>query len=56
MFIVLGGATVLGTIFTICFMKETRGKSPAQIEEMFASGSAKNPGYQKTTDEDERFS
>ena len=35
-FIVMGGFTVLGTLFIITFMKETRGKTQAEIEEMFA--------------------
>mmetsp|Transcript_102 Transcript_102/g.198 ORF Transcript_102/g.198 Transcript_102/m.198 type:complete len:265 (-) Transcript_102:19-813(-) len=34
-FIVCGGFTVLGTLFMFFFMKETRGKTQAQIEEMF---------------------
>lgn len=45
MFMALGGCTVLGTIYIFCFMKETRGKSPAEIEEMFASGGAERAGY-----------
>ena len=34
-FIVCGGLTVLGTVFMFFFMKETRGKTQAQIDEMF---------------------
>ena len=36
-FICCGGFTVLGTLFMILFMKETRGKTQAEIEEMFAN-------------------
>lgn len=34
-FYFMGGATVVGTLFIGCFMKETKGKTQAQIEEMF---------------------
>lgn len=34
-FYFMGGATVVGTIFIGAFMKETKGKTVAQIEEMF---------------------
>jgi MFS family permease len=36
LFIGCGGFTVLGTVFMVIFMKETRGKSAGEIEEMFA--------------------
>lgn len=56
MFMILGGATVIGTIFIVCFMKETRGKSPQQIEEMFATGTAvREQGYRQPREEDDRF-
>ncbi len=35
-FIVLGGITVFGTLFIMVYMKETKGKTPAEIEEMFS--------------------
>ena len=35
-FIFCGGTTVLGTLFIALFMKETKGKTPQQIEDMFA--------------------
>uniref|UniRef100_A0A7S3IZB7 Major facilitator superfamily (MFS) profile domain-containing protein n=1 Tax=Strombidium inclinatum TaxID=197538 RepID=A0A7S3IZB7_9SPIT len=34
-FIVMGGCTLVGSLFAIKFMKETRGKTKAQIEVMF---------------------
>lgn len=36
-FIVLGVITLLGTLFISIFMKETRNKTPQQIEEMFSA-------------------
>ena len=53
LFVSFGGITVLGTIFIFCFMKETKGKSPAEIEEMYAVGSAKS--YKQAADSDDRF-
>ena len=38
-FIAVGGLTTIGTIFIFFFMLETRGKSPQQIEAMFARDS-----------------
>ena len=38
LFYAMGGVTILSVIFMLAFMKETRGKSPKQIEEMFYSG------------------
>ena len=34
-FIFVGGCTAAGTLFIFAFMKETRGKSPQEIEELF---------------------
>jgi len=36
-FIFVAGCTILGAIFISIFMKETKGKTKAQIEEMFSS-------------------
>lgn len=36
-FVAMGAFTVLGTLFIAVFMKETRGKSSAQIQELFMS-------------------
>jgi MFS family permease len=35
-FLFVGVLSTFGTIFMICFMKETRGKTPQQIEMLFA--------------------
>lgn len=34
-FYFMGGATVIGTLFIGCLVKETKGKTVSQIEEMF---------------------
>ena len=34
-FLFLGGVTVISTLFVFCQMKETMGKSPQEIEELF---------------------
>lgn len=49
LFVGFGGLTVLGTVFVMCFMKETKGKSPAEIEQMY---SGVKEGYNKTDAED----
>lgn len=46
-FLVMGGFTVLGTLFIIFFMKETKGKSAQEIEDMFTS---EKKGYAKIED------
>jgi len=38
-FYFMGGMTVIGTLFIAFFMKETRGKSAQEIEEMFINNS-----------------
>jgi MFS family permease len=40
-FYIMGAATILSVFFMMFFMKETRGKSPKEIEEMFYSSSIK---------------
>uniref|UniRef100_A0A7S3IJ38 Hexose transporter 1 n=1 Tax=Strombidium inclinatum TaxID=197538 RepID=A0A7S3IJ38_9SPIT len=57
-FIVMGGFTVAGTIFIIAFMKETRGKTAAEIEEMFMGGdgySEKHMKRQLVAEKDSQF-
>jgi MFS family permease len=51
-FIVMGILTAFGFIFIIFFMVETMGKTPQQIEEMFA-GNHKNNGDRNRTVEGE---
>jgi len=46
-FITMGGFTVFGTIFIFAFMKETKGKTAAEIEEMFSSEPADNKALLK---------
>ena len=43
LFIGCGGLTALGTFFIIAYMKETKGKTPQEIEEMFSV----NRGYEE---------
>ena len=39
-FIIVGILSTGGFLFTVCFMKETRGKSAVEIEQMFAGEAA----------------
>lgn len=53
-FYFMGAASVVGTLFVGVFMKETKGKSVAQIEEMFDK-SNKDVSYQKRAANDSNF-
>lgn len=53
-FYFMGAASVLGTLFVAVFMKETKGKSVAQIEEMFDK-SNRDVSYQKRAANDSNF-
>jgi hypothetical protein len=41
-FIVCGGLTCIGTIFLVCFMKETMGKTQQEIDALFYTDRNKN--------------
>jgi hypothetical protein len=54
-FIVCGGLTVMGTLFIWGFMQETRGKTQAQIDDMFAKKTSDKQLMKKLTESGSAF-